>query len=79
MSGQLREPVITLDGGPWDRQTFYVSDWEDRRLAAERMRRTADELCGCALAYRPETPRGLRWVWTGSEDWPKKPLASHTA
>jgi hypothetical protein len=28
------------------------------------MGRTADELCGCALAYRPEAPGSLRWIWT---------------
>ena len=60
-------PVVTLIGGPWDRQVFYVSDWEERRRAAERMGRSADELCGCALAYRPEAPNSLRWIWAGGD------------
>jgi hypothetical protein len=72
MSGPLREPVITLVGGPWDRQAFYVSDWEDTRLAAERMGRTAEEFCGWPLAYRPETPGSHRWVWSAGTKWPRK-------
>ena len=73
MSGPLREPVITLVGGPWDRQAFYVSDWEDTRGAAERMRRTPDEFCGWPLAYDPEAPGSHRWVWFVGTDWPRKP------
>jgi hypothetical protein len=70
MAGALREPVIVLVGGPWDRQAFYVSDWDDRRQAAQRMRRVPDELCGYALAYRPETSGSLRWIWTAGDGWP---------
>jgi hypothetical protein len=65
MPGPLRESVVTLVGGPGDRQVFYISDWEERRRAAERMGRTADEFCGWALAYRPEAPGSQRWIWTG--------------
>jgi hypothetical protein len=79
MTGPLREPVITLVGGPRDRQVFYLSDWEGTRLAAERMGRTADEFCGWPLAYRPETPGGLRWIWAAGQDWPSKPLARQAA
>ncbi|WP_432877223.1 hypothetical protein ACQPYH_28295 [Kribbella sp. CA-245084] len=60
MSGPLREPVITLVGGPWDRHVYYVSDWDDTRQAAERMGRTAAEFCGWSLAYRSETPGSSR-------------------
>jgi hypothetical protein len=49
---------------------FYVADWEERRRAAERMGRSADELCGCALAYRPEAPNSVRWIWAGGDRWP---------
>ena len=79
MPGPLREPVITLVGGPGDRQVFYVSDWEERRLAAERMGRTADEFCGWPLAYQPETHGSTRWVWTGGERWPRKTPATSRA
>jgi hypothetical protein len=75
----LREPVIVLAGGPWDRQAFYVTDWEDRRHAAQRMGRTADELCGCALAYQPEAPGSLRWIWAASENWPMNAVARNAA
>jgi hypothetical protein len=77
MPGPLREPVITLVGGTGDRQVFYVSDWEERRLAAERMGRTA--VCGWPLAYQPETSGSLRWIWTAGGQWPRKPLAGHAA
>ena len=77
MPGPLREPVVTLVGGPGDRQVFYVSDWEERRRAAERMGRTADEFCGWPLAYQP--PGSTRWVWTGGERWRWKALASGRA
>lgn len=73
MSGPLREPVITLVGGPWDRQAFYVSDWEDTRLAAERIGRAAQEFCGWPLAYRPEAPGSHRWAWSAGTDWPRRP------
>lgn len=79
MPGALREPIVTLAGGPADRQMFYESDWEDRRLAAQRMGRTADEFCGWALAYRPEAPGSRRWVWTGGADWPRSRLAHGAA
>lgn len=79
MAGPSREPTITLVGGPWDRQVFYVSEWEDQRLAAQRMGRTADEFCGWSLAYRPETPGGSRWVWTGGQGWPGKSSAGKSA
>lgn len=75
MRGPLREPVVTLVGGPGDRQVFYVSDWDERRLVAERMGRTVDEFCGWALAYQPETPGSLRWIWTAGERWPRQPVA----
>ncbi|WP_406051329.1 hypothetical protein [Kribbella sp. NBC_00889] len=75
----LREPVIVLVGGPWDRQAFYVTDWEDRRQAAQRMGRTADELCGCALAYAPDAPGSLRWSWTAGENWPMNAAARNAA
>ena len=70
MPGPMREPVITLTGGPWDRQAFYVSDWEDTRQAAEHMGRTADEFCGWPLAYRQETTGSSRWAWTAGQGWP---------
>ena len=72
MPGPLREPVITLAGGPWDRQAFYVTEWHACRQAAELMGRTPDEFCGWPLAYRQETPGGHRWIWTASENWPRK-------
>ncbi|MGW6279319.1 hypothetical protein [Kribbella sp. NPDC055071] len=72
MPGPQREPTITLVGGPWDRQVYYASDWEDTRQAAERMGRTADEFCGWPLAYRPEMPGSSRWVWAAGQDWPAK-------
>ena len=54
MSGPLREPVITLAGGPWDRQVFYATDWEEVRRAAERLGRTPDE---SAAGRSPTAPR----------------------
>ncbi len=82
MPGPLRESVITLVGGPGDRQVVYVSDWEERRLAAERMGRTADEFCGWPLASQPEThgsTLGSGPVETGGERWPRKPSAGQAA
>jgi len=80
MPGPLREPVITLVGGPGDRQVFYVSDWEERRQAAERMGRTSDEFCGWPLANQPETQGSTRWIWVGGERWPRKtPATSYAA
>ena len=70
MPGPLREPVITLAGGPWDRQAFYVTEWDDCRRAAELMGRTPDEFCGWPLAYRQETAGSHRWIWTAGENWP---------
>jgi len=58
---------------------FYVSDWEERRRAAERMGRTADEFCGWPLAYQQEAAGSLRWTWTAGERWPSTPLAGHVA
>lgn len=72
MPGPLREPVITLSGGLWDRQVFYVSDWDERRRAAERMGRTADDFCGWPRAYRQDTASSHRWIWTAGADWPTK-------
>lgn len=48
-------------------------DWEDTRLAAERMGRAAKEFCGWPLAYRPETPGSHRWAWSAGTDWPRRP------
>ncbi len=79
MTGALREPVITLSGGPWDRQAFYTSEWNDQRHAAELMGRTADEFCGWPLAYRPEAPGRLRWIWTANANWPSRLSADHAA
>lgn len=55
--------VVRLSGGPGHGQVFYVDDWEERRRAAERMGRTADDVRGWALGYRPAGDGGDRWIW----------------
>jgi len=59
------QQVVRLSGGPGNGQVFYVDDWEERRLAAERMRRSPDDVRGWALGYSPERPGSDIWVWTG--------------
>ncbi|GAA1582449.1 hypothetical protein GCM10009789_40270 [Kribbella sancticallisti] len=51
-----------------DRQLFYMSDWEDKRRAAQCVGRTADEFCGWPLAYRQESPGSSRWLWAAGAD-----------
>lgn len=64
MPSVRNEQVITLVGGPYDRQAFYRSDWDQFREAAQRFERTPDDVRGWVLGYRPETPSSPRWVWT---------------
>ena len=47
------QQTIRLSGGPGNGQVFYVDDWEERRRAAERMRRSPDDVRGWALGYSP--------------------------
>src|SRR5689334_5929557 len=59
MPGPLRESVIALVGGSWDRMVYYASDWEDTPRAAGNLGRRAGEFCGWPLAYRHEPPAAL--------------------
>jgi hypothetical protein len=58
--------TVRLSGGPGNGQVFYVEDWEERRRAAQRMGRTADDVRGWALGYRPDPRDPGVWVWVGS-------------
>jgi hypothetical protein len=47
------QQTIRLSGGPGNGQVFYVDDWEERRHAAERMRRSPDDVRGWGTRLPP--------------------------
>jgi hypothetical protein len=55
--------TIRLSGGPGHGQVFYVDDWHERRRAAQRMGRAADDVRGWALAYHPANDGSDVWIW----------------
>jgi hypothetical protein len=57
--------LIRLSGGPGNGQVFYAEDWEERRRAARRMSRTADDVRGWSLGYRPDPSAPNVWIWAG--------------
>jgi hypothetical protein len=59
------QQTIRLSGGPGNGQVFYAEDWDERRRAAERMRRSPDDVRGWALGYGPERPGSDVWIWAG--------------
>ena len=61
--GQGGRRTVRLSGGPGHGQVFYVEDWEERRRAAQRMGRTAGDVRGWALAYRPSADNSDVWIW----------------
>ncbi len=61
--GQGGRQTVRLSGGPGHGQVFYVEDWEERRRAAQRMGRTAGDVRGWALAYRPSADNSDVWIW----------------
>ncbi|MGW1346163.1 hypothetical protein ACWCOV_34275 [Kribbella sp. NPDC002412] len=66
MAGLRR--TVRLSGGPGHGQVFYVEDWEERRRAAQRMGRTAEDFQGWALAYRPAGDGSDVWIWSDPSD-----------
>lgn len=64
-------PTIRLQGGPGDGQIYYLTDFLERILSAQRMGHTTPNGPGWALGYQQAA--GTSWVWHGVNCHPAQP------